>query len=102
MGPCRTYIGLFNLTRSSLLLRRKLGEEIRYVLAFSADKIEDVARRYTLQWEAIQQLRLKNKKNTIDFLKVYCSEEFINLHFLIHIVYRHDKKRSNNRGIYYK
>jgi hypothetical protein len=41
------------------------------VLAFSADKIEDGTQRYMLQWEAIEQQGLKNKKNAIDFLKVY-------------------------------
>jgi peptide-N4-(N-acetyl-beta-glucosaminyl)asparagine amidase len=46
-------------------------KEYEYVLAFSADKIEDVTQRYTLQWEAIEQRRLKTKKNTIDFPKVY-------------------------------
>jgi hypothetical protein len=40
-------------------------------LAFTADKVEDVTQTYTLKWEAIQQQRLKNKKNAIDFLKVY-------------------------------
>jgi peptide-N4-(N-acetyl-beta-glucosaminyl)asparagine amidase len=46
-------------------------KEYEYVLAFSADRIEDVTQKYTLQWEAIQQRRLKYKKNAIDFPKVY-------------------------------
>jgi peptide-N4-(N-acetyl-beta-glucosaminyl)asparagine amidase len=37
------------------------GKEYKYVLAFSADNVEDVTQRYTLQWEAVQQRRLKNK-----------------------------------------
>ena len=37
------------------------GKEYKYVLAFSADKVEDVTRKYALQWEAVQQRRLKNK-----------------------------------------
>jgi hypothetical protein len=41
------------------------------VLAFSVDEIEDVTQRYTLRWEGIQQLRLKTKKNVMDFPKVY-------------------------------
>jgi peptide-N4-(N-acetyl-beta-glucosaminyl)asparagine amidase len=45
-------------------------KEYEYVLAFSADKVEDVTQRHTLQWEAIQQRRLKNKKNAnVDFPK---------------------------------
>jgi peptide-N4-(N-acetyl-beta-glucosaminyl)asparagine amidase len=46
-------------------------KEYEYVLAFSADRVEDATQRYTLQWEAIQQRRLKNKKNAMDFQKVY-------------------------------
>jgi peptide-N4-(N-acetyl-beta-glucosaminyl)asparagine amidase len=46
-------------------------KEYEYVLAFSADKIEDVTQRYTLKWEAIEQRRFKNKKNALDFPKVY-------------------------------
>jgi peptide-N4-(N-acetyl-beta-glucosaminyl)asparagine amidase len=42
-------------------------KEYEYVLAFSVDKIEDVSQRYTLQWDAIKQRRLKNKRNAIDF-----------------------------------
>jgi hypothetical protein len=42
------------------------------VLAFTANKVEDVTQRYTLQWETIQQRRLKNKNNNaIDFPKIY-------------------------------
>jgi hypothetical protein len=41
------------------------------VLAFSADKIEDVTQRYMLQWEDTQQRKLITKKNVIDFPKVY-------------------------------
>jgi peptide-N4-(N-acetyl-beta-glucosaminyl)asparagine amidase len=48
------------------------AKEYEYVLAFSADKVEDVTQRYTLKWEAIQQRRLK-KRNAIDFPKVYSS-----------------------------
>jgi Transglutaminase-like superfamily len=47
------------------------GKDYQYVLAFNADKVEDVTQRYTLRWEAIQQRRLKNKDNAIDFQKVY-------------------------------
>ena len=43
-----------------------------YVLAFIADKVEDVTQTYTLKWESIQQRRLKKKK-AIDFPKVYSS-----------------------------
>jgi peptide-N4-(N-acetyl-beta-glucosaminyl)asparagine amidase len=46
-------------------------KEYEYVLAFTADKVEDVTQRYTLKWETIQQRRLKNKNNAIDFSKVY-------------------------------
>jgi hypothetical protein len=40
------------------------AKEYEYVLAFTADRIEDVTQRYTLKWEAIQQRRLKKKKAT--------------------------------------
>ena len=46
------------------------AKEYEYVLAFTADKVEDVTQTYTLKWEAIQQRRL-NKKKAIDFPKVY-------------------------------
>ena len=49
------------------------AKKYEYVLAFTADKVEDVTQTYTLKWEAIQQRRLKNKKNAIDFAKVYSS-----------------------------
>ena len=48
------------------------AKDYEYVLAFTADKVEDVTQRYTLKWEAIQQRRLKRKK-AIDFPKVYSS-----------------------------
>ncbi len=40
------------------------AKEYEYVLAFTADRAEDVTQRYTLKWEAIQQRRLKKKKAT--------------------------------------
>jgi peptide-N4-(N-acetyl-beta-glucosaminyl)asparagine amidase len=46
-------------------------KEYEYILAFSADKVKDVTQIYTQQWETIQQRRLKNKNNAIDFPKVY-------------------------------
>jgi peptide-N4-(N-acetyl-beta-glucosaminyl)asparagine amidase len=46
-------------------------KEYEYVLAFTADKVEDVTQRYTLKWETIQQRRLKNKNTATDFPKVY-------------------------------
>jgi peptide-N4-(N-acetyl-beta-glucosaminyl)asparagine amidase len=48
-------------------------KEYEYVLAFSADKVEDVTERYTQQWETIRQRRrLKNNKNnTLDFEEIY-------------------------------
>jgi Transglutaminase-like superfamily len=48
------------------------AKEYEYVLAFTADKVEDVTQTYTLKWEAVQQRRLKRKK-AIDFPKVYSS-----------------------------
>jgi hypothetical protein len=47
------------------------GKEYQYVLAFTADKVEDVTKTYTLKWETILQRRLKNKNNAVDFPKVY-------------------------------
>lgn len=48
-------------------------KEYQYVLAFTADKVEDVTKTYTQKWETIQQRRLKNKKknNVLDFPKLY-------------------------------
>ncbi|MFL6324713.1 MAG: transglutaminase domain-containing protein [Nitrososphaeraceae archaeon] len=48
------------------------AKQYEYVLAFTADEVEDVTQRYTLKWEAIQQRRLKKRK-TIDFRKGYSS-----------------------------
>jgi peptide-N4-(N-acetyl-beta-glucosaminyl)asparagine amidase len=44
------------------------AKEYEYVLAFTADKVEDVTQTYTLKWEAIQQRR--SKKKAIDFPKI--------------------------------
>ena len=49
------------------------AKEYGYVLAFTADKVEDVTQTYTLKWESIQQRRLKKRKKAIDFPKVYSS-----------------------------
>jgi peptide-N4-(N-acetyl-beta-glucosaminyl)asparagine amidase len=48
-------------------------KEYQYVLAFAADKVEDVTKTYTQKWETIQQRRLKNKNknNVLDFPKLY-------------------------------
>src|SRR5919199_5578962 len=46
-------------------------KEYQYVLAFTADKVEDVTKTYTQKWETIQQRRLKNKNNVLDFPKLY-------------------------------
>ena len=46
-------------------------KEYQYVLAFTADKVEDVTKTYTQKWETIQQRRLKNKNNVQDFPKLY-------------------------------
>ena len=46
-------------------------KEYQYVLAFTADKIEDVTKTYTQKWETVHQRRLKNKNNAIDFPKLY-------------------------------
>jgi Transglutaminase-like superfamily len=47
------------------------SKEYQYVLAFTADKVEDVTKTYTQKFETIQQRRLKNKNSTIDFPKLY-------------------------------
>lgn len=46
-------------------------KEYQYVLAFTADKVEDVTKTYTQKWETIQQRRLENKNSEIDFPKLY-------------------------------
>jgi peptide-N4-(N-acetyl-beta-glucosaminyl)asparagine amidase len=48
------------------------AKEYEYVLAFTADKVEDVTQTYTLKWEAINQRRQKKRKE-IDFIKDYSS-----------------------------
>jgi hypothetical protein len=53
------------------------GKKYEYVLAFTADKVEDVTKRYTQRWEDIQQRRHKNnnKKNaTITNLAKFYSD----------------------------
>ena len=40
------------------------AKEYEYVLAFTADRVEDITQTYTLKWESIQQRRLKKKKAT--------------------------------------
>jgi hypothetical protein len=52
------------------------GKEYEYVLAFSADNVEDVTQRYTLQWNTVQRRRNANKKSVIDFTKVYSATRF--------------------------
>jgi transglutaminase-like putative cysteine protease len=47
------------------------SKEYQYVLAFTADKVEDVTKTYTQKLETIQQRRLKNKNSTIDFPELY-------------------------------
>ena len=47
------------------------SKEYEYVLAFTSNKVEDVTQRHTQKWEAIQLRRSKNKKNAIDFTKIY-------------------------------
>ena len=39
------------------------GKKYEYVLAFSADKVEDVTKRYTQRWETIEQRRHENNSN---------------------------------------
>ncbi|MGN6624607.1 MAG: hypothetical protein ACTHKK_10735 [Candidatus Nitrosocosmicus sp.] len=50
-----------------------MREKYQYVLAFTADKLEDVTETYTLKWGSIHQRRsLKdNKNNAINFPKLY-------------------------------
>ncbi len=38
------------------------AKEYEYVLAFTADKVEDVTQRYTLKWESIRKRRLKKRR----------------------------------------
>ena len=47
------------------------SKKYQYVLAFTADKVEDVTKTYTQKLETIQQRRLKNKNSTIDFPELY-------------------------------
>ncbi|MGN6347733.1 MAG: transglutaminase domain-containing protein [Candidatus Nitrosocosmicus sp.] len=47
------------------------NKEYQYVLAFTADEVEDVTKTYTTKWETILKRRLKSKNNSIDFSKLY-------------------------------
>ncbi|MGN6628307.1 MAG: transglutaminase-like domain-containing protein [Candidatus Nitrosocosmicus sp.] len=47
------------------------NKEYQYVLAFTADEVEDVTKTYTIKWETILKRRLKGKNNSIDFSKLY-------------------------------
>jgi peptide-N4-(N-acetyl-beta-glucosaminyl)asparagine amidase len=46
-------------------------KQYQYVLAFTADEVEDVTKTYTIKWETILKRRLKSKNNSIDFSKLY-------------------------------
>lgn len=63
MGACRFYARLFNLIKLNhpYYYEQNRGKEYEYVLAFTADKVEDVTQRYTLKWETMQQRRLTTK-----------------------------------------
>ena len=54
-------------------MKKNWRKEYQYVLAFTADEVEDVTKTYTQKWETIQQRRLKNKNknNVLDFPKLY-------------------------------
>jgi ribosomal protein S17E len=51
--------------------RHLLRKEYQYVLAFSADRVEDIIQRYTLQWDSVQRRRKANKKSVTDFAEIY-------------------------------
>jgi len=63
MGACRFYARLSNLIKLNhpYYYEQNWGKEYEYVLAFTADKVEDVTQRNTLKWETIQQRRLTTK-----------------------------------------
>lgn len=47
------------------------GKKYEYVMAFSANSLEDVTQAYTEQWDAIQRRRTKHKNNIDDFKAIY-------------------------------
>jgi hypothetical protein len=47
----------------SIYYEQNWGKKYEYVLAFSADKVEDVTKRYTQRWETIEQRRHENNSN---------------------------------------
>lgn len=49
---------------------QKWGKKYEYVLAFSANGIEDVTRGYTEQWQMVQKRREKKDKAEM-FKKIY-------------------------------
>jgi peptide-N4-(N-acetyl-beta-glucosaminyl)asparagine amidase len=46
-------------------------KEYQYVLAFTADEVEDITKTYSLKWKTILQRRMKNKTNSVNFPKLY-------------------------------
>ncbi|HEY9386170.1 MAG TPA: hypothetical protein VIP70_03970, partial [Nitrososphaeraceae archaeon] len=49
------------------------GKKYRYVLAFSSNILEDVTKRYTQQWDIVQQRR-KNSPNSVEEYAALYSE----------------------------
>ena len=47
------------------------GKKYRYVLAFSSNSLEDVTKRYTQQWDLVQQRRKNSARSEKEYVDIY-------------------------------
>jgi peptide-N4-(N-acetyl-beta-glucosaminyl)asparagine amidase len=47
------------------------GKKYSYVLAFSSDSLEDVTKRYTQQWDLVQQRRKNSARSAKEYADIY-------------------------------
>jgi hypothetical protein len=47
------------------------GKKYRYVLAFSSDSLDDVTKRYTQQWDLVQQRRKNSTRSEKGYTDIY-------------------------------
>lgn len=52
------------------------GKKYRYVLAFSSDSLEDVTKRYTQQWDLVQQRRKNSARSEKEYADIYSFIDF--------------------------
>jgi peptide-N4-(N-acetyl-beta-glucosaminyl)asparagine amidase len=47
------------------------GKKYSYVLAFSSDSLEDITKRYTQQWDLVQQRRKNSARSAKEYADIY-------------------------------